>query len=106
MCYLFQPVGAAFRDTSVVTAYKFELYDPLRAALDDAAKAHHDYETAVPKGERDRQWPGFYAAYVLGRLHDFMIPSELVGILESVETTGGLSEAAAGTIVKDMGQDG
>jgi len=82
------------------------LYDPLRAALDAAAKAHHDYETVVLNGERDLQWPGFYTAYVLGRLHDFMIPSELVGILESVETTGGLSEAAAGTIVKDMGQDG
>ena len=80
--------------------------DQLQSALDAAASAHHDYEKVSLKGEQDRQWPGFYAAYVLGRLNDFMDSSELASILEAVEAKDGWSEAAATTIVKGMEQAG
>ena len=46
--------------------------DQVRAALDAAASVHHDYEQVTLNGEHDRQWPAFYAAYVLRRLNDFM----------------------------------
>ena len=51
--------------------------DQLSAALEAAAHAHHDYQENALGGERDEQWPGWYAAYVLGRLGDFTTPSEL-----------------------------
>lgn len=49
----------------------------LEHALAAAGKAHHDYETNILGGVRDEQWPGWYAAYVLGRLGDFTSPSQL-----------------------------
>ena len=49
----------------------------LEQALAAAGKAHHDYETNILGGVRDEQWPGWYAAYVLGRLGDFTSPSQL-----------------------------
>ena len=70
---------------------KDELVDALRAA----GSAHHDYETNALNGQRDAQWAGWYAAYVLGQLGDFMSPSELTVILEQLETDGNWAEAAA-----------
>ena len=49
----------------------------LTLALGDAGAAHHDYERVTLGGERDELWPGFYAAYALGRLGDFVAPSVL-----------------------------
>ena len=49
----------------------------IEAALADAAAAHHDYEAKFLGGERDEHWPGFYAAFVLGRLGDFASPTTL-----------------------------
>ena len=49
----------------------------LVSALNDAGQAHHDYESNFLKGERDEQWAGWYAAYVLGRLGDFTSPTSL-----------------------------
>ena len=51
--------------------------EQLREALAAAGKAHHDYEQNALGGQRDAQWPGFYAAYVLGRVGDFAAPSAL-----------------------------
>ena len=42
--------------------------DALTVALGDAGVAHHDYEQVALGGERDELWPGFDAAYALGRL--------------------------------------
>jgi hypothetical protein len=51
--------------------------DDLEKALSDAWSAHHDYEQVTLMGERDKQWSGFYAAYVLGRVGDFAASSAL-----------------------------
>ena len=54
----------------------------LENALQAAGQAHHEYETNFLEGERDEQWAGWYAAYVLGRLGDFTSPTSLTRWLE------------------------
>ena len=75
--------------------------DQLREALSAAAGAHHDYEQVALGGQRDAQWSGFYAAYVLGRLGDFASPSALAGWLEAApETDDWAGQAAASVLSK------
>ncbi len=66
----------------------------LQLALAAAGLAHHEYEQKFLDGVRDEQWPGWYAAYVLGRLEDFISPSSLTRWLENVRTKGDWSAAA------------
>lgn len=40
--------------------------DRLAELLREAAKAHHEYE--VETGQRDEDWPSWYAAFLLERL--------------------------------------
>ena len=54
----------------------------IEKALSEAGSAHHEYEQIVLKGVRDELWPGFYAAYVLGKLGSFTTPSKLSQLLE------------------------
>ena len=72
---------------------------PSRKALEDALKAagsaHHDYEQNALDGTRDEHWAGFYGAYVLGRLGDFVTPSVLIGFLEEVPDDGDWAVSAA-----------
>lgn len=42
--------------------------EQLRDTLAAAGSAHHDYESNFLSGTRDKQWAGWYSAYVLGRL--------------------------------------
>ncbi len=56
--------------------------EALTLALGEAGAAHHDYEQVALGGERDELWPGFYAAYALGRLGNFASPSALSRWLE------------------------
>ncbi len=73
----------------------------LREALSAAAGAHHDYEQGALGGQRDAQWSGFYAAYVLGRLGDFASPTALVGWLEAEpEADDWAGQAAASVLPK------
>jgi hypothetical protein len=72
--------------------------DELIAALDAAGAAHHEFETVALEGERHELWAGFYAAYVLGRLGDFIAPSALSEILESTDGEP-WSEAAADNLL-------
>lgn len=67
----------------------------LAATLAAAGVAHHDYEQTVLGGVRDELWPGFYAAFVLGRLGDFMAPGRLARLLAEVQASDGWPEAAA-----------
>ena len=67
----------------------------LAQALSAAGSAHHDYERIALKGVRDDLWPGFYAAFVLGRLGDFAAASRLATLLEEVDVPSNWSEAAA-----------
>lgn len=80
---------------------------PDRATLDqalaDAGRAHHDYETVVLKGVRDALWPGFYAAFVLGRLGPFTSASRLARLLEEVATPANWSAAAAEHVLARLG---
>jgi hypothetical protein len=56
--------------------------DSLTRALADAGAVHHDYEQVALGGERDELWPGFYAAFVIGRLGNFVSSSALSSWLE------------------------
>lgn len=77
----------------------FPSKDALEAALVAAGSAHHEFETRYLNGVRDALWPGFYAAYALGRLGDFAAPSELARWLETVDAPSGWAAAAAAQIV-------
>jgi len=68
--------------------------DTVEAALRAAGRAHHGYESNALGGVRDEQWPGWYAAYVLGRLGDFAPPTRLAAWLEAVEGSDWWGEAA------------
>ena len=76
--------------------------EALQQALSDAGAAHHDYEQVVLKGEPDAQWPGFYAAYVLGRVGDFAPPSNLNGWLEDAPSDDDWAAAAAAYILAKL----
>lgn len=80
------------------------LPDPsaLAQALADAGNAHHDYETVVLKGVRDELWPGFYAAFVLGRLGAFTTASRLSRLLEEVTAPANWPTAAAEHVLKSL----
>ena len=69
--------------------------EDLQAALEAAGSAHHDYESRFLGGERDGQWAGWYSAYVLGRLGDFVAPPDLAGWLEATPGDGVWAEVAA-----------
>ena len=74
----------------------------LVAALSAAGSAHHDYETRFLKGVRDDAWPGWYAAYVLGRLGDFASPTDLstLALGCTLPKTIGLKAAASHVLAK------
>jgi hypothetical protein len=74
----------------------------LEQALADAGRAHHDYETVILKGVRDELWPGFYAAFVLGRLGAFTTASRLSRLLEEVTAPANWSAAAAQHVLKRL----
>ncbi len=77
--------------------------DALRAALAAAGSAHHEYEMNALQGERDAQWPGWYAAYVLGRLGDFASPSDLTAWLEAAPSSDDWASSAAAYVLEQAG---
>jgi hypothetical protein len=80
------------------------LPDPsaLEQALADAGRAHHDYETVVLQGVRDELWPGFYAAFVLGRLGAFTTASRLSRLLAEATAPANWPAAAAAHVRKQL----
>ena len=70
-------------------------FHALEQALIDAGRTHHDYETVVLNGIRDELWPGFYAAFVLGRIGPFTTASRLSRLLGEVTASANWSAAAA-----------
>ncbi len=76
--------------------------DKIAAALRAAGAAHHDYESNFLNGQRDVQWAGWYAAYVLGRLGDFTKPAQLTAWLESASGED-WTEAAAVLVRSRLG---
>ena len=77
-------------------------HDVLTSTLAAAAAAHEEYERVVLKGVVDANWSGFYAAYVLGRLGDFVPASRLAGLLSEVEDSDDWDEAAADHVLMKL----
>ena len=76
----------------------------LELALAAAGSAHHDFETRYLTGVHDALWPGFYAAYVLGRLGNFAQPSDLARWLAEVKAESAWPAAAAKHVLERLGQ--
>jgi len=74
---------------------KYPTKAQLAVALDHAAELHHSYEQAFLKGNRDTQWAGFYAAYIIGRHGDFLKAEALAGQLEKVPVSENWTSDAA-----------
>ncbi len=72
-------------------------------ALQAAGAAHHDFEANALRGVHDEQWAGWYAAYVLGRLGDFVTPTILAGWLSSVPSSEDWPSSAADYIEERLG---
>ncbi len=77
-----------------------ELFDALVAA----GEAHHEYEHNALGGRHDEGWPGWYAAYVLGRLGDFAAPSALAAWLADVAGGDDWFAAAAAAVARRRAQ--
>lgn len=77
--------------------------EQLANALTAAGMAHHDYEQNVLSGNRDEHWAGWYAAYVLGRLGDFVSPSGLTRWLEGAPSEGDWATSAADHVLRELG---
>jgi len=74
----------------------------LEAALAAADAAHTEYERIVLKGVADNQWPGFFAAYVLGRLGEFTQGSRLAFLIGEVDADSDWPAAAADHVLMKL----
>ena len=77
----------------------------LVAALSAAGSAHHEYETRFLEGKYDDAWPGWYAAYVLGRVGDFATPTDLAEWLRDTPQEGVWAEDAAAYVLERLSGD-
>lgn len=76
----------------------------LMEALGAAGSAHHEYEQTAFKGVRHEEWAAFYAAYVLGRLGDFVPASVLTELLTEAPLTDNWAESAAVHVLSETGR--
>ena len=76
--------------------------EELVKALRAASIAHHDFEMNVLHGVRDEQWAGWYAAYVLGRLGDFVSASTLSNWLSNAPASDDWPHSAATHIEEQL----
>ena len=77
--------------------------DVIVGALRAAAAAHHDHQVNALHGVRDEQWPAWYAAYVLGRLGDFVTPTVLASWLSAAPASDDWSSSAADYVDQRLG---
>ncbi len=84
---------------------KLPTKDELHDALGAAGSAHHEFEQHYLRGVRDEAWPGWYAAYVLGRLGDFARPTELAGWLEQAPAGDAWADGAAAFVAAKLGRE-
>jgi hypothetical protein len=75
--------------------------DELIHALNAAGSAHHDYETHFLNGVLDEHWPGWYAAYVIGKFGEFTTPTNLTTWLSQAKGDP-WSEAAAKYVLDQL----
>ena len=78
--------------------------EEIENALSDAGSAHHEYEQVVLNGVRDELWPGFYAAYVLGKLGNFTKPSILSGLLETAPDSDNWAKTTSEYLIDKLSQ--
>ena len=90
-------IGYYFRVINTVTNMPEK--EALVEALKSAGNAHHEYEQTALKGVRDEEWAAFYAAYVLGRLRDFVPASDLAKWLSEAPLTDDWAQSAAAHIL-------
>lgn len=76
----------------------------IQAALSGAAKAHHEYEREYLDGERDDDWAGWYAAFVLGRVGPFVAPSQLALWLSEAPAGDDWAGGAADYVIQKLEQ--
>ena len=76
----------------------------LQNALSAASECHHDYELNILNAEPDEQWAGWYAAYVLGRVGDFVSPTTLTQWLTDTPNEDNWSAVAASYILKQLNE--
>jgi len=81
---------------------KHPTHHDLTMALSAAGAAHHDYENQFLQGQHDEAWPGWYAAYALGRLGDFATPTLLARWLEAAPLEDDWADGAAGYVIEHM----
>ena len=77
--------------------------DELASALTEAGATHHDYEQITLGGKRDEMWPGFYAAFVLGRLGNFVAASALSAWLAEAPASGYWATSTADYVLENAG---
>lgn len=75
----------------------------LASALTEAGATHHDYEQIALDGKRDEMWPGFYAAFVLGRLGKFVAASRLSALLVEAPASEHWAVSTADYILENAG---
>jgi hypothetical protein len=76
--------------------------DTLAAALMSADAAHEEYERTALKGMGDDKWPGFVAAFVIGRLGEFVPASRLARLIEEVDESDDWPRAAADHVLMKL----
>ena len=74
----------------------------LQDALSAASECHHDYELNILNAKPDKHWAGWYAAYVLGRLGNFVSPTTLTQWLKDTPNEDNWSLLAATYILKQL----
>ncbi|HYD17509.1 MAG TPA: hypothetical protein VEF76_03425 [Patescibacteria group bacterium] len=76
--------------------------DRLVTAFRAAQSAHHEFEEHTLKGQRDEQWAGWYAGFVVGRLGDIAKPSELTEWLQEPTSGDDWHASAAENVLKHL----
>lgn len=74
----------------------------LTDALASVGAAHHDYQTHFLDGKHDETWPGWHAAYVLGRLCDFTTPTVLSQLLRDAPPSDDWNTEAARYVLNQI----
>jgi len=54
----------------------------IKEVLKEAGRVHHDYEENILGGEFDKNWSGWYAAFIIGRLPGIGSPTKLTRLLK------------------------
>lgn len=76
--------------------------DTLATVLATADAVHEEYERTALKGMGDDKWPGFVAAFVIGRLGEFVTASRLAILIEEVDDSGDWPRAAADHVLTKL----